>query len=146
MKSNYTEKAKTALLLAGKEARKFRQNYVGTEHILIGLLKENTSIASIVLKDNGVEYAKIKELMVDLIAPDFKVAVKEKDGYSPKAQSVLDEASVQAERFGYEQIGTEHILLALIKDSDNVAIRLLNTMGVDKGILCNNIIHIIICF
>ena len=130
MKSNYTEKAKTALLLAGKEARKFRQNYVGTEHILIGLLKENTSIASIVLKDNGVEYAKIKELMVDLIAPDFKVAVKEKDGYSPKAQSVLDEASVQAERFGYEQIGTEHILLALIKDSDNVAIRLLNTMGV----------------
>ena len=130
MKSNYTEKAKVALLLAGKEARKFRQNYVGTEHILIGLLKENTSIASIVLKDNGVEYAKIKELMVDLIAPDFKVAVKEKDGYSPKAQSVLDEASVQAERFGYEQIGTEHILLALIKDSDNVAIRLLNTMGV----------------
>ena len=130
MKSNYTEKAKAALLLAQKEAKKFRQSYVGTEHILIGLLKENTAIASKVLQDNGVDYQKIKELMEDLIAPDVKVTVKEKDGYSPKAQSVLEEASIQAERFGYEKIGTEHILLALIKDSDNVAIRLLNTLGV----------------
>ena len=130
MKSNYTEKAQAALLLAKKEARKFHQNYVGTEHILIGLLKENTAIAATVLQDNGVEYDKIKELMLDLIAPDSKVAVKERDGYSKKAQSVLEEAGVQAERFGYEKIGTEHILLALIKDLDNVAIRLLNTMGV----------------
>ena len=130
MKSNYTEKAKAALMLAQKEAKKFNQSYVGTEHILIGLLKENTAIASQVLQDNGVDYQKIKELMNDLIAPDFKVAVKEKDGYSPKAKAVLDEAGIQAERFGYEKIGTEHILLALIKDSDNVAIRLLNTLGV----------------
>ena len=63
MKSNYTEKAKAALLLAQKEAKKFRQSYVGTEHILIGLLKENTAIASKVLQDNGVDYQKIKELM-----------------------------------------------------------------------------------
>lgn len=130
MKSNYTEKAKAALMLAQKEARKFHQNYVGTEHILIGLLKENTAIASKVLQDNGVDYPKIKELMADLIAPDYKVAVKEKDGYSPKAVAVLEEAGLQAERFGYDKIGTEHILLALIKDSDNVAIRLLNTLGV----------------
>lgn len=130
MKSNYTEKAKAALMLAQKEAKRFNQSYIGTEHILIGLLKENTAIASKVLQDNGVDYPKVKELMVDLIAPDFKVAVKEKDGYSPKAQAVLDEAGLQAERFGYEKIGTEHILLALIKDTDNVAVRLLNTMGV----------------
>lgn len=130
MKSNYTEKAKAALMLAQKEAKRFNQSYIGTEHILIGLLKENTAIASKVLQDNGVDYQKVKELMEDLIAPDFKVAVKEKDGYSPKAQAVLDEAGLQAERFGYEKIGTEHILLALIKDTDNVAVRLLNTMGV----------------
>lgn len=130
MQSNYTEKAKAALLLAQKEARKFNQNYIGTEHILIGLLKENTATAAKVLQDNGVDYRKIKELMEDLIAPGDKVALKEKDGYSPKATAVLDEAAVQAERFGYEKVGTEHILLALIKDSDNVAIRLLNTLGV----------------
>lgn len=130
MKSNYTEKAKAALMLAQKEAKRFNQSYIGTEHILIGLLKENTAIASKVLQDNGVDYQKVKEVMEDLIAPDFKVAVKEKDGYSPKAQAVLDEAGLQAERFGYEKIGTEHILLALIKDTDNVAVRLLNTMGV----------------
>ncbi len=130
MQSNYTEKAKAALLLAQKEAKRFNQNYVGTEHILIGLLKENTATAAKVLQDNGVDYRKIKELMEDLIAPGAKVALKEKDGYSPKAVSVLEEAGIQAERFGYEKIGTEHILLALIKDSDNVAIRLLNTLGV----------------
>lgn len=130
MKSNYTEKAKTALLLAEKAARKFHQSYVGTEHILIGLLQENTAIASKVLQDNGVDYQKVKEMINDLIAPTSGVSVKERDGYSPKAISVLEEAKVQAERFGYEKVGTEHILLAMIKEADNVAVRLLNTMGI----------------
>ena len=130
MKSNYTEKAKAALLLAEKAAKKLRQSYVGTEHILIGLLQENTAIASKVLQDNGVDYQKVQEVIRDLIAPTTGVTVKEKDGYSPKALAVLEESKVQAERFGYEKIGTEHILLALIKESDNVAVRLLNTMGV----------------
>ena len=130
MKSNYTEKAKAALLLAEKAAKKFHQSYVGTEHILIGLLQENTAIASKVLQDNGVDYQKVKEMIQDLIAPTSSVSVRERDGYSPKAISVLEEARVQAERFGYEQVGTEHILLAMIKESDNVAVRLLNTMGI----------------
>ena len=132
MKSNYTEKAKAALYLAEKAAKKFRQSYVGTEHILIGLLQENNAIASKVLQDNGVDYQKVQEVIRDLIAPATGVTVKEKDGYSPKALGVLEEAKVQAERFGYEQIGTEHILLALIKEADNVAVRLLNTMGVSS--------------
>ena len=130
MKSNYTEKAKAALLLAEKAAKKFHQSYVGTEHILIGLLQENTAIASRVLQDNGVDYQKVKEMIQDLIAPTSGVSVKERDGYSPKALAVLEEAQIQAERFGYEKVGTEHILLAMIKEADNVAVRLLNTMGV----------------
>ena len=130
MKLDYTEKAKAALMLAQKEAKKFHQCYVGTEHLLIGLLKENTAIASIVLQDNGVDYQKVKEVIQDLIAPTTGVTVKEKDGFSPKAMDVLREAGAQAERFGYDKIGTEHILLALIKEADNVAVRLLNTMGV----------------
>ena len=130
MKSNYTEKAKAALLLAEKAAKKFHQSYVGTEHILIGLLQENTAIASRVLQDNGVDYQKVKEMIQDLIAPTSGVSVKERDGYSPKALAVLEEAQMQAERFGYEKVGTEHILLAMIKEADNVAVRLLNTMGV----------------
>lgn len=130
MKSNYTEKAKAALLLAEKAAKKFHQSYVGTEHILIGLLQENTAIASKVLQDNGVDYQKVKEMIQDLIAPISGVSVKERDGYSPKAINVLEEAGVQAERFGYDKVGTEHILLAMIKETDNVAVRLLNTMGI----------------
>uniref|UniRef100_UPI0027D257CB Clp protease N-terminal domain-containing protein n=1 Tax=Klebsiella pneumoniae TaxID=573 RepID=UPI0027D257CB len=77
-----------------------------------------------------VDYQKVKEMINDLIAPTSGVSVKERDGYSPKAISVLEEAKVQAERFGYEKVGTEHILLAMIKEADNVAVRLLNTMGI----------------
>lgn len=130
MNRDFTQKAKSALLLAEKYAKKFHQSYVGTEHILVGLLQENTSMASVVLQENGVDYQKMKEMIQDLIAPDSKTLVKERDGYSPKAREVLNEAQNQAERFGYDKIGTEHILLALIKEADNVAVRLLNTMGV----------------
>ena len=130
MKSNYTEKAKAALALAEKEAKKLGQNYIGTEHILIGLLLEKTSVAAQRLRDNGVNYRKVREVIKDMIAPTLGVDVRDRDGYTPRAQNVLDEAAVQADRFGYDKIGTEHILLALIKEADNVAVRLLNTMGV----------------
>ncbi len=129
MQLSYTDKAQNALIFARKIARKFHQSYVGTEHLLIGILHETTSTASKVLVDNEVDYEKMEEMIKDLIAPDANVVVKERDGYSKKAQCVLEEANAQAERFGHSKIGTEHILLSLIKEGDNVAVRLLNTMG-----------------
>ncbi len=130
MQSQFTDKAKAALMLAEKAARNMRQGYVGTEHILLGLLREQTGVAARVLLENGVDEAQVLEMIRDLIAPEIGISLKERDGYSPRAVKVLEEAHRQAERFGAELTGTEHILLALIKEGENVAVRLLNTCGI----------------
>ena len=129
MQSQFTDKARTALSHAERCARQLRQGYVGTEHILVGLLKEGTGVAARVLEENNVSLNQILEMIKELIAFDRDTVVKEREGYSPRARKVLEEAHRQAERFGQRAIGTEHLLLALIKGGENVAIRLLNTMG-----------------
>lgn len=130
MQPQFTDKAKAALMLAERAAKSLRQSYVGSEHILLGLLRENTGVAATVLQNNGVDVVQLKEMIRDLIAPESSVLIAEHDGYSPRAQSILDEAHRQAERFRSDKTGTEHILLALLKEGENVAVRLLNTMGV----------------
>ena len=130
MQSQFTEKAQSALSYAAKCARQLKQGYVGTEHILVGLLKEEDSVAARVLESNGVEADRIIELIKELIAFENGVVVKEREGYSPRARKVLEEAHRQAKRFGQSATGTEHILLALIKEGENVAVRLLNTMSI----------------
>ncbi|MCI6629495.1 MAG: ATP-dependent Clp protease ATP-binding subunit [Lachnospiraceae bacterium] len=126
----YTKKAETALTLAKQIAGELKQNYVGTEHILLGLLREETGVAARVLQDNGVTEDALISMIRDLIAPGNFVPVKERDGFSPRAEKILQEAAKQAERFQSDEIGTEHILLAILKEGDNVAARLLNTLGV----------------
>ena len=117
-------------MLAERAARSLRQSYVGSEHILLGLLRENTGVAATVLLNNGVDVVQLKEMIKDLIVPETSVLIAERDGYSPRAQVILEEAHRQAERFHSERTGTEHILLALLKEGENVAVRLLNTMGI----------------
>ena len=129
MQSQFTDKAQNALAQAGRCARGLKQGYIGTEHILVGLLKEDTGVAAKVLADNGVEVDQVMEMIRDLIAFENGVAVKDREGYSPRAARILEEAHRQAARFGQKQTGTEHLLLALIKEGENVAVRLLNTLG-----------------
>ncbi|MBD5521592.1 MAG: ATP-dependent Clp protease ATP-binding subunit [Lachnospiraceae bacterium] len=130
MQPQFTDKAKTALALAERAAKNLKQGYIGTEHILLGLLKENTGVAATVLADNGLEEHQLKEMIKELLAPESSVMLAEREGYSPRAEKVLDEARKQAERFRSDKIGTEHILLALLKEGENVAVRLLNTLGI----------------
>lgn len=130
MQSQFTDKAKAALHYADRCAKQLKQGYTGTEHILAGLLKEQTGVAAKVLHDNGITYEQVMEMIRELIAFDGGTVVKERDGYSPRARKVLEEAHRQAGRFGEKETGTEHILLALIKEGENVAVRLLNTIGV----------------
>ena len=88
MQSQFTDKAKTALLLAGRAAKSLHQNYVGTEHILLGLIKEGTGVASRVLTENGAKEEAIREMIQDLLAPETPNPVIERDGYSPRAEEV----------------------------------------------------------
>ena len=131
MRLPYTVKAKKAIDLAVRMSKSLHHTYIGTEHILLGLLKEGTGTAALVLNDNGVELDKIKELIEELIAPAGGAEVAERDGYSPRAEAVLESASKEAERFHADEIGTEHLLIAIIKEPDCVASRLLNTLSVN---------------
>lgn len=129
MQSQFTDKAKNALLLAGRAAKSLHQNYTGTEHILLGLIREKTGVAAKVLCDNGAKEETIREMIRDLIAPEVQTPVMERDGYSPRAEEVLRESLRQAAKAGSLLTGTEHILMALISDGDNVAVRIMNTLS-----------------
>ncbi len=130
MQSQFTDKARAALSYGEKCAKSLKQGYVGTEHILVGLIKEGTGVAAQVLADNGVTLEKVLEMIRDLIAFDNGVALREREGYSPRAKKILAEAHRQAKRLGQTQTGTEHLLMALIREGENVAVRLLNTLSV----------------
>ncbi len=131
MQSQFTDKAQDALNYASRYAGRLKQGYVGTEHILAGLLKEQEGVAHRVLTENHVELSRVVDMIQELIAFDGGVGIKERNGYSPRAKKILEEAHRQAERFGQKETGTEHILLAMIKEGENVAVRLLNTIGVN---------------
>ena len=131
MHREYTKKAKKVLELTGKIAKMMHHNYIGTEHLLVGLLKEDMGVAACVLADAGLAEEKLLELIEDLIAPSAAVAVMDKKGYSPRMGHVLEAAENEAERFKSKEIGTEHLLLALLKETDCAAVRLMNTLGVN---------------
>ena len=127
----FTDKAKVALQKAAKAAKDLHQSYIGSEHILVGLLKEKTGVAARVLSDNGVDEVQLVSMIKELIAPEGNVALLERDGYSPRAAKVLEDSHRLAEKFKSQQTGTEHILLAILREGENVGLRLLNTIGVN---------------
>ena len=127
---DYTAKAKTALGLAASAAKSMGQNYIGTEHILLGLIRQQTGMAAQALLVNGVDETKLVDLIMELIAPTGHLELKEREGYSPRAQQVIGLAFQIAEQYHASAVGTEHILMALIREGSNVAVRILSTMGV----------------
>ncbi len=131
MRNKLTKEAKKVLDAARRAASYHRQNYAGTEHLLVGLLKATAGTASFVLEDSGVTLDKLSQLIDDLIAPDSDVLLADRIAFSPRAEEVLKDADALAEKFGAEETGTEHILLAILSDTESVATRLLHTMGVD---------------
>ena len=130
MQSRFTKKAQEALNHAAETAAMLGHGYIGSEHLLLGLIKAEGSLASSILIDNDVTDEKITNLVYQLIAPDSNISVKELAGYTPRVRRILENASKEAIRFKSELIGTEHILISIIKETESVAARLLNTIGV----------------
>ncbi len=134
MFQGYTQQARNALSLAKKSSKELNQNYIGCEHILLGLLREGSGVAAQVLMGNNVQERNIIELIKQLIAPDMEqmsTSVAERDGTTPRARRVLEMAGEMSEKFGADEIGTEHILLAILREGENAAVRLLNTLGIN---------------
>ncbi len=131
MQIGFTKKAEEALDLAAEAASELGHTSVGTEHILLGLLRQGDCVAGEVLMENGADEERIVAILEQLISQDGNVNVAEPNSYTPRARRVLDQAAREAVRFKAQLIGTEHILIAIIKESESVALRLLNTIGVN---------------
>lgn len=130
MIDRFTAKAREAINLAADAATTLGHHYVGTEHLLIGLLHEGTGVAAKVLEESGIEEEKVMELVSQLISTNTMVKMVEQSGYTPSARRVLENSYKEAVRFRAPLIGTEHLLIAMIKEGDCVATRLLNTLGI----------------
>lgn len=134
MFKRYTEKAKKAIMIAQEEAVNLNHDYIGTEHILIGLLKEEEGVASQVLKQLGVHVDKVVEEVERLVEKGEYQQVGEVT-FTPRAKKVLELASQEASQLKNNYIGTEHILLGLIKEGSGIAVRILT----DSGISLDNV-------
>ncbi len=130
MQSGFTKKAEEVLQYAAQSAFELGHGSVGSEHILIGILKCDGCLAQTVLNNNGVDEDKVVDVISQLITPDRNIGVKEPDSYTPRAARIIDNARKEARRFKAQLIGTEHILIGMLKEPDSVATRLLCTLGI----------------
>ena len=131
MQEKFTRQAKAALKLAESTPRSWKHSYIGTEHILVGLLDEQEGTAGKILEEFGVDREKLESLITKLIAPSGVPVAEKSAGYSPRAQKVREQAVKEAEKQKEDLAGTEHLLLAMLKETDCVGTRLLYTMGVN---------------
>lgn len=128
---NYTDQARDALKLAREAAGLMQHPYIGTEHLLIALSKTYAGVAGQVLDMNGVKEEAILKIMNELVTPASDIALAQKPQESPRLQFILEEAAGEALRLKSPEIGTEHLLLAVLNDMDCVASRILQTMNVN---------------
>lgn len=128
---NYTEPAKEVLKKAEKIARELDHPYVGTEHLLLAFMRVYTGVAGQILSANGVEEANLYKIVDELISPVGEVTFQEKPKRSPRLEYTLEESKEEAIRFQSEAIGTEHMLLAILREPDSVATRILLTLNVN---------------
>ena len=128
MRDKFTKQALNALSLAEKAARSYGHSYIGTEHILLGLIREKEGTAGLILEEFAAEEDRLCKMIDKFVAPiDMGASKKEKPEYSPRARRIMEEAVQECE----EKAGTEHLLLVMLKETDCVATRLLHTMGIN---------------
>ena len=127
--NQFTIQAQRALQLAIEVAEECHHQYIGTEHILMGLVREGTAVAGKVLKANNVTEEKISEMIAKFISNDGKLSLADPSGYTPSAKRVLEQAMQEAREGESRLVGTEHLLLAILKDGNCVASRIISTLG-----------------
>ncbi len=139
---NYTEQANSVLRTAEKIAKELHHPYVGTEHLLLGLRKVYTGVAGQVLAMNGVEEENIYKVVNELISPVGSVTFAERPQKSPRLEYILEESENEALRLSSEEIGTEHMLLAMIRQTDCVATRILLTLNINLQKIFQEILNV----
>ena len=137
----FTNKAKIAIEIANDISIQLGHNYIGTEHILYGLVKEGEGIAAKVLNNKGISEENVKEKIEELLG--IGKEIKETLGFTPRTKRVLENAFLEAKRIGYNYIGTEHLLLAIMKEEDCVAVRIITDLDVEISKIYSEIAKVI---
>ena len=137
----FTARAKKAIDLASEIAMDLGHSYIGTEHILYGLAKEGSGVASKVLENQAINGQKIENEIIDLIGKDD--SLKETRGFTPRTKKVLENSFVEAKKVGYDYIGTEHLLIGTLREGDSIAVRILLDLNVDIPKIYNEIIGVV---
>ena len=130
MFNRFTERARKVLVLAKEEARRFSHDYIGTEHILLGLVREGEGVACAVLQNLGVDLERVRIEVEKLVSPGSSAPVLGDIPFTPRAKKSLELAAEEARNLGHNYIGTEHILLGLIREGEGLAMEVLYNLGV----------------
>ena len=138
---DFTPQGKKAMEAAKRFSKRQGHHYVGTEHLLYGLTKAGDGLASLVLANNGIDSAKLSNLIEELISPEGDVAVQSRSGNTPKLDAVIRLAEEDAVKCNNNHIGTEHLLMALLKESECAGARLITSLNVDPGKVANDIMN-----
>mgnify|MGYP005832931747 CR=1 FL=1 len=144
MQGRFTQSAIKVLKLAQYEAKHLKHRHVGTEHILLGLLHEGTNVAAKALSSIGIDLYTVRQRVHELVEKeDFDDLETEEIGYSPEAKTIMEYAVEQAQALGHDYIGTEHILLGIIYDTESIACELLVSLGADLDIIHDAILDLL---
>ncbi|HVM30313.1 MAG TPA: ATP-dependent Clp protease ATP-binding subunit [Candidatus Limnocylindrales bacterium] len=138
----FTDRARKVLTLAQDEAQRFNHNYIGTEHLLLGLVREGEGVAARVLENMNVELAKVRTAVEFIIGRGDRPVVGEV-GLTPRAKRVIELAIDEARRFGHNYIGTEHLLLGLVREGEGIAAGVLESLGVNLDKVRHEVIRVL---
>ena len=129
--SNFTEKARIAISEAHDAAAEMGHNYIGSEHLLMGLIREGSGVAAKVLEKNGVTAEKVKDKINEYIGIGVSLPQQTELPLTPRSKRILEMSALEARRLNHSYIGTEHLLMAIIRDGDGVAAKILESLGVN---------------
>ena len=143
MFNRFTERARKVIILAKEEARRFNHDYIGTEHILLGLVREGEGVAASVLQKLGVSLEKIRLEIEKLVQPGPTTQIIGDIPFTPRAKKALELAAEEARALGHNYIGTEHLLLGLIREGEGMASQVLLNLGLDLNTVRNEVMELL---
>ena len=143
MMYKFTKRAEKAIEYANRIALEFGHNYIGTEHLLYGLLKEGSGVASKVLENQGITPEQIEEQIDALVGKNEEIGEEEILGFTPRTKRVIETAFIEAKKLGSDFIGTEHLLIGIMREGDSVAVRILLNLNVNPQKLYNEIVKVL---
>ena len=143
MFNRFTERARKVIILAKEEARRFNHDYIGTEHILLGLIREGEGVAAAVLQKMGVSLENIRLEIEKLVQPGPTTQIIGDIPFTPRAKKALELAAEEARSLGHNYIGTEHLLLGLIREGEGIASQVLLNLGLDLNTVRNEVMELL---